>query len=142
MIGISSAEIARKAAFVAMRYHKGERGVSGPSYRRPKTSLHLCSPSKNRKFRITNPLSTSTSAANLEAVPPGQERPQNVPVDERLRGFPAPLDREIVRMAVPSLASVIMDPLLGAVDTGTAISENPCSGLHNGHYLSLELPGL
>jgi hypothetical protein len=35
--------------------------------------------------------------------------------DSRLVGFPSPLDNEIVKMAVPSLASVVMDPLMGMV---------------------------
>ena len=42
--------------------------------------------------------------------------------DDRLRGFPAPLDREIVKMALPSLAAVVMDPLLGIVDTGAKLA--------------------
>ena len=37
--------------------------------------------------------------------------------DKRLRGFPAPLDKEIFRMAIPSFATIVMDPLLGMTDT-------------------------
>jgi hypothetical protein len=40
--------------------------------------------------------------------------------DRRLAGWPSPLDRDIWKMALPSLATVLMDPLLGLVDTGTA----------------------
>ena len=44
--------------------------------------------------------------------------PSTSGVDKRLEGFPAPLDREIARMAAPSLAQVVMDPLMGMVGTG------------------------
>jgi hypothetical protein len=130
MIGIHSAEIARKPGFLTMPFCEGERRMSGRSYRRPQTFLHLGFPSKWETFRIRNPRCTYTSATDLAAVPPEKERPQNVAVDERLQGFPAPLDREIVRMAIPSLATVIMDPLLGAVDTGASlflIAQQPLS---------------
>jgi hypothetical protein len=47
--------------------------------------------------------------------------------DERLEGFPSQLDRSIATMAIPSLAAVIMDPLLGVVDTGASLlPQFPC----------------
>lgn len=36
--------------------------------------------------------------------------------DARLEGFPSLLDKDIVKMAIPSLASIIVDPLMGMVD--------------------------
>lgn len=40
--------------------------------------------------------------------------------DARLQGFPSPLDQEMWKMAAPALLTLLMDPLLGMVDTGTS----------------------
>lgn len=46
-----------------------------------------------------------------------QDTASNLP-DARLKGFPSLLDKDIVKMAIPSLASIIVDPLMGMVDVG------------------------
>ena len=42
--------------------------------------------------------------------------------DSRLKGFPSLLDKEIVQMAIPSLAAIVVDPLMGMVDVGACIA--------------------
>lgn len=41
--------------------------------------------------------------------------------DARLKGFPSMLDKEIVQMAIPSLAAIVVDPLMGMVDVGAPL---------------------
>jgi hypothetical protein len=110
-----------------MRSLHGARSVHGRKFSGPaRTFANICSPVQKRTHRITYHRYTVTSVADLAAFPPQDEKSQQSDVDERLQGFPAPLDQEIARMAIPSLASVIMDPLLGAVDTGALTCLNQC----------------
>jgi hypothetical protein len=68
----------------------------------------------------------ATSDSKNAEAPVAQTRKSDS-TDTRLKGFPSQLDRDIVGMAVPSLAAAVMDPLLGMVDTGT----RHCTELHD-----------